>query len=100
MTQMGKPSMSKALEGIRILDFTHVQSGPTCTQLPARVNNYGVEQKMTAVCCNERAAFQDQTLALDIEAAFIRVFPLVFLDASPDREFVRKRPAAAPSRAA
>jgi formyl-CoA transferase len=25
--------MTKALEGIRILDFTHVQSGPTCTQL-------------------------------------------------------------------
>jgi formyl-CoA transferase len=25
--------MSKALEGIKILDFTHVQSGPTCTQL-------------------------------------------------------------------
>ena len=25
--------MGKALEGIRILDFTHVQSGPTCTQL-------------------------------------------------------------------
>ncbi len=27
--------MSKALHGVRILDFTHVQSGPTCTQLLA-----------------------------------------------------------------
>ena len=25
----------KALEGVKILDFTHVQSGPTCTQLLA-----------------------------------------------------------------
>jgi formyl-CoA transferase len=25
--------MGKALDGVRILDFTHVQSGPTCTQL-------------------------------------------------------------------
>jgi formyl-CoA transferase len=27
--------MAKALEGVKILDFTHVQSGPTCTQLLA-----------------------------------------------------------------
>src|ERR1700691_2091683 len=27
--------MGKALDGVRILDLTHVQSGPTCTQLLA-----------------------------------------------------------------
>lgn len=27
--------MSKALDGVRVIDFTHVQSGPSCTQLLA-----------------------------------------------------------------
>src|SRR5687767_7757909 len=29
----GWGKQGKALDGVRILDFTHVQSGPTCTQL-------------------------------------------------------------------
>ena len=39
VTGMAKPSTmpfgqaGKALDGVKILDFTHVQSGPTCTQL-------------------------------------------------------------------
>src|SRR5215472_15981866 len=31
----GTQDMGKALDGVKILDFTHVQSGPTCTQLLA-----------------------------------------------------------------
>src|SRR3981189_1982411 len=27
--------MGKALEGVRVLDMPHVQSGPSCTQIPA-----------------------------------------------------------------
>ncbi len=33
--QAREARMGKALEGVKILDFTHVQSGPTCTQLLA-----------------------------------------------------------------
>src|SRR5215831_19413132 len=31
----------KALDGVKILDFTHVQSGPTCTQLHGSVEGLG-----------------------------------------------------------
>src|SRR3954454_4684934 len=31
----GARAMTKAMNGVRILDFTHVQSGQTCTQLLA-----------------------------------------------------------------
>jgi crotonobetainyl-CoA:carnitine CoA-transferase CaiB-like acyl-CoA transferase len=34
-SQAREARMGKALEGVKILDFTHVQSGPTCTQLLA-----------------------------------------------------------------
>ena len=34
-TEFAERTMGKALDGVRILDFTHVQSGPTCTQLLA-----------------------------------------------------------------
>src|SRR6266702_3485336 len=33
--RISEDRMGKALDGVRILDFTHVQSGPTCTQLLA-----------------------------------------------------------------
>src|ERR1700739_1665643 len=39
--------MGKALEGVRILDFTHVQSGPTCTQLLAWLGADVIQVGMT-----------------------------------------------------
>src|SRR5919201_3161092 len=33
--RISEKHMGKALDGVKILDFTHVQSGPTCTQLLA-----------------------------------------------------------------
>ena len=53
--------MMKALEGVRILDMTHVQSGPTCTQLLAwfgadviKVERPGVGDATAASCATSR----------------------------------------------
>ncbi len=35
ISKKGWGDNGKALDGVKILDFTHVQSGPTCTQLLA-----------------------------------------------------------------
>src|SRR5260370_34959007 len=39
----------KALDGVKILDFTHVQSGPTCTQLLAYMGADCTKAKRPAV---------------------------------------------------
>jgi formyl-CoA transferase len=51
--------MAKALEGVRILDMTHVQSGPTCTQLLAWFGADVIKVERPGVGDATRAQLQD-----------------------------------------
>jgi len=51
--------MEKALEGVRILDMTHVQSGPTCTQLLAWFGADVIKVERPGVGDAKRGQLQD-----------------------------------------
>lgn len=57
--------------------------------VPASVDHYGTQQKMTAVRNNDRAAFSDGSLALEIEAALRHADPGLLSAALPERTFAR-----------
>ena len=67
--------MSKALNSVKILDFTHVQSGPTCTQLLAPGSCRVTRWSVTSGGDIPRGQLQD----------IPKVDSLLFRDAEPQR---------------
>ena len=59
--------MTKALEGVRILDMTHVQSGPTCTQLLAWFGADVIKVERPGVGDATRRQLQD---ILDVDSLY------------------------------
>ena len=75
--------MSKALEGVRILDFTHVQSGPTCTQLLAWFGADVIKVERAGEGDATRGQLRDIPGADSLYFTFVTAFTIGYGDITP-----------------